>query len=106
MGADRNWLHFSDLPRLEEEPTDGGAVALSDERIDFADFARVLARFRPYKKSSTRNKLNSREDKLKCKMRPSTTVKTEPVLSDGLDKLPPRKVLFTPIITAVNRAEV
>lgn len=37
----------------------------TDDRVNFRQFMRVLAHFRPIKKSSL-NKLNSREEKLKC----------------------------------------
>lgn len=38
----------------------------SDDRVNFRQFMHVLAHFRPIRKSSG-NKLNSREEKLKCK---------------------------------------
>merc|ERR1712154_397268 len=34
------------------------------EKVDFKDFVRVVAHFRPVKKNSSKNKLNTREDKL------------------------------------------
>lgn len=37
----------------------------TDDRVNFRQFMKVLAHFRPIKKSSL-NKLNSREEKLKC----------------------------------------
>lgn len=37
----------------------------TDDRVNFRQFMQVLAHFRPIKKSSA-NKLNSREEKLKC----------------------------------------
>lgn len=38
-----------------------------DDRINFRQFMRVLSRFRPVKKNKE-NKLNSREEKLRCKL--------------------------------------
>ena len=35
--------------------------------VNFCDFVRVLAHFRPLKKNMEKNKLNSRQEKLKCK---------------------------------------
>ena len=35
--------------------------------VNFCDFVRVLAHFRPIKKNIEKNKLNSRQEKLKCK---------------------------------------
>ena len=35
--------------------------------VNFCDFVRVLAHFRPIKKSAEKNRMNSREDKLRCK---------------------------------------
>lgn len=35
--------------------------------VNFCDFVRVLAHFRPLKKNVEKNKLNSRQEKLKCK---------------------------------------
>ena len=37
------------------------------ERVNFPDFVRVLAHFRPLKKNVEKNKLNGREEKLRCK---------------------------------------
>ncbi len=37
------------------------------EVVNFCDFVRVLAHFRPIKKKPEKNKMNSREEKLKCK---------------------------------------
>merc|ERR1711997_918470 len=34
--------------------------------VNFCDFVRVLAHFRPLKKNMEKNKLNSRQEKLKC----------------------------------------
>ena len=36
------------------------------ENVKFCDFVRVLAHFRPIKKNAEKNKLNSRQEKLKC----------------------------------------
>ena len=35
--------------------------------VNFCDFVRVLAHFRPIKKTAEKNRMNSREDKLRCK---------------------------------------
>jgi len=35
-----------------------------EEKVDFKDFVRVVAHFRPVKKNPSKNKLNTREDKL------------------------------------------
>jgi len=37
------------------------------EVVNFPDFVRVLAHFRPLKKNAEKNKLNGREEKLRCK---------------------------------------
>ena len=36
------------------------------EVVNFCDFVRVLAHFRPVKKKPEKNKMNTREEKLKC----------------------------------------
>ncbi len=41
----------------------------TSEIVNFCDFVRVLAHFRPVKKKSEKNKMNSREDKLKFAFR-------------------------------------
>ena len=38
----------------------------TNERVNFPDFVRVLAHFRPLKKDADKNKLNGREEKLRC----------------------------------------
>ena len=38
----------------------------TNERVNFPDFVRVLAHFRPLKKDAEKNKLNGREEKLRC----------------------------------------
>ena len=38
-----------------------------EETVNFKQFMRVLARFRPTKTNVNKNKLNTREEKLKCK---------------------------------------
>ncbi len=43
-----------------------GDGAPEPERVNFPDFVRVLAHFRPLKKNASKNKLNSREEKLRC----------------------------------------
>jgi calcineurin B family protein 1 len=50
--------------------TDGNSAAVETgdtEVVNFCDFVRVLAHFRPIKKNIEKNKLNGREEKLKCK---------------------------------------
>ena len=50
----------------------GGIAEISPDKpgdrdvVNFCDFVRVLAHFRPIKKNEEKNKLNSREEKLKC----------------------------------------
>lgn len=39
---------------------------IKDDVVNFKDFVRVLAHFRPIKKNADKNPLNSREDKLRC----------------------------------------
>ena len=62
-------------------PSDGGnpsamigASSIDSEKmagdrdvVNFCDFVRVLAHFRPLKKNADKNKMNSRQEKLKCK---------------------------------------
>ena len=38
------------------------------DRVNFPDFVRVLAHFRPLKKNVEKNKLNGREEKLRCEL--------------------------------------
>lgn len=42
--------------------------------VNFCDFVRVLAHFRPIKKSAEKNRMNSREDKLRCEFSFSLTI--------------------------------
>ena len=42
-----------------------------EETVNFKQFMRVLARFRPTKTNVNKNKLNTREEKLKCKLNTS-----------------------------------
>lgn len=42
------------------------AADVISERVNFPDFVRVLAHFRPLKKNVEKNKLNGREEKLRC----------------------------------------
>ena len=45
------------------------AISFSkEETVNFKQFMRVLARFRPTKTNVNKNKLNTREEKLKCKL--------------------------------------
>ena len=48
---------------------DSGDGSGSSEIVNFCDFVRVLAHFRPVKKNSEKNKMNSREDKLRFAFR-------------------------------------
>ena len=43
------------------------ADGAENEVVNFCDFVRVLAHFRPLKKKVEKNKLNGRDEKLKCK---------------------------------------
>ena len=53
---------------LSDMAEKGGTGGTSDrDVVNFCDFVRVLAHFRPIKKTVEKNKLNSREEKLKCK---------------------------------------
>ena len=55
--------------RDSAQKSDGGANDETDgidERVNFPDFVRVLAHFRPLKKNVEKNKLNGREEKLRC----------------------------------------
>ena len=45
-----------------------GGTGSDRDVVNFCDFVRVLAHFRPIKKTAEKNKLNSREEKLKCKL--------------------------------------
>ena len=47
------------------ETGDAGGTPGS-EVVNFPDFVRVLAHFKPLKKNAEKNKLNSREEKLRC----------------------------------------
>ena len=57
----------------DEEESYGGAGgggagdSSAKERVNFCDFVHVLAHFRPIKKNNDQNKMNSREEKLRCK---------------------------------------
>lgn len=69
------------MPGVSEEDEDEGPQVLilsslahqllhiyfQDDVVNFKDFVRVLAHFRPIKKNADKNPLNSREDKLRCK---------------------------------------
>jgi len=55
-----------------QKSDDGGANDETDgidERVNFPDFVRVLAHFRPLKKNVEKNKLNGREEKLRFAFR-------------------------------------
>ena len=45
----------------------GGGGVSEKEVVNFCDFVRVLAHFRPIKKNVEKNKMNSRQEKLRCK---------------------------------------
>lgn len=45
----------------------GVGNAEAEEQVRFHEFVRVLAHFRPIKKKPEKNKLNQRDEKLKCK---------------------------------------
>lgn len=47
------------------------AFFTNDDRVNFRQFMKVLAHFRPIKKTKS-NKLNNRDEKLKCKSNLST----------------------------------
>ena len=40
---------------------------MDPEVVNFCDFVRVLAHFSPIKKNAEKNKMNNREEKLRCK---------------------------------------
>merc|ERR1712066_363171 len=50
-------------------PNDEPNMDGTNERVNFPDFVRVLAHFRPLKKDSDNNKLNGREEKLRFAFR-------------------------------------
>ena len=59
---------FRDSTTKDEE--EGGAKfngVNEKEVVNFCDFVRVLAHFRPIKKNAEKNKMNSRQEKLRCK---------------------------------------
>ena len=53
----------------EEDEEEGGKFGGASEKeiVNFPDFVRVLAHFRPIKKNAEKNKMNSRVEKLRCK---------------------------------------
>jgi hypothetical protein len=48
------------------DAVDGEGGGSDPEVVNFPDFVRVLAHFRPLKKNAEKNKLNGREEKLRC----------------------------------------
>ena len=58
---------FRDSSEKDEEA--GGKFNGTNEKeiVNFPDFVRVLAHFRPIKKNAEKNKMNSRTEKLRCK---------------------------------------
>ena len=60
------------------DSAENGELPAGSEVVNFPDFVRVLAHFKPLKKTPEKNKLNSREEKLRCEysdMRLDTTKK-------------------------------
>ena len=49
-----------------ENGNGSGGGGMEAEVVNFCDFVRVLAHFRPLKKNNDKNKLNGREEKLRC----------------------------------------
>ena len=60
---------FRDSSNKDVEEGTGGSFAGANEKevVNFPDFVRVLAHFRPIKKNAEKNKMNSRQEKLRCK---------------------------------------
>ena len=60
---------FRDSSNKDEEAATGGKFNGVHEKeiVNFPDFVRVLAHFRPIKKNAEKNKMNSRQEKLRCK---------------------------------------
>ena len=48
------------------DSAENGELPAGSEVVNFPDFVRVLAHFKPLKKNAEKNKLNSREEKLRC----------------------------------------
>ena len=66
---------FRDSSNKDEE--EGGKFNGANEKeiVNFPDFVRVLAHFRPIKKNAEKNKMNSRTEKLRCKYKSSSYIK-------------------------------
>ena len=66
---------FRDSSNKDEE--EGGKFNGANEKeiVNFPDFVRVLAHFRPIKKNAEKNKMNSRTEKLRCKLEISLSCK-------------------------------
>ena len=58
---------FRDSSNKDEEVGGKFNGANEKEIVNFPDFVRVLAHFRPIKKNAEKNKMNSRTEKLRCK---------------------------------------
>ena len=58
---------FRDSSEKDEEAGGKFNGANEKEIVNFPDFVRVLAHFRPIKKNAEKNKMNSRTEKLRCK---------------------------------------
>ena len=58
---------FRDSSNKDEEEGGKFGGASEKEIVNFPDFVRVLAHFRPIKKNVEKNKMNSRVEKLRCK---------------------------------------
>ena len=58
---------FRDSSNKDEEEGGKFGGASEKEIVNFPDFVRVLAHFRPIKKNAEKNKMNSRVEKLRCK---------------------------------------
>ena len=50
------------------DSAENGELPAGSEVVNFPDFVRVLAHFKPLKKNAEKNKLNSREEKLRCEL--------------------------------------
>merc|ERR1712241_341288 len=62
---------FRDSSNKDEEAATGGKFNAVHEKeiVNFPDFVRVLAHFRPIKKNAEKNKMNSRQEKLRFAFR-------------------------------------
>merc|ERR1712156_130980 len=60
---------FRDSSNKDDEEEGGKLGASEKEIVNFPDFVRVLAHFRPIKKNAEKNKMGSREEKLRFAFR-------------------------------------